>query len=97
MYIGTKMKRILLLLILPTVVFAQRTGSVNGYLHDKATGVPLPYANVMLKDTRFGATSDVHGNYVLNGIPQGNDTQHIGTGYETTPKLHYRQTVCLFD
>jgi len=62
---------LLLAAILPTVLFAQGTGSINGYLHDKATGEPLPYANVMLKNTRFGATSDVHGYYVLNGIPQG--------------------------
>ena len=60
---------LLLVAILPTVLFAQGTGRINGYLHDKATGEPLPYANVMLKNTRFGAISDVHGYYVLNGIP----------------------------
>ena len=60
------MKKIFLLLILPTVLFAQVKVSINGYLHDKATGEPLPFANVMLKNTQIGGASNVHGYYVIN-------------------------------
>jgi len=92
-FIGEKKKMLrvklmlLLLLILPTVLFAQGTGSINGYLHDKATGEPLLYANVMLKNTQFGTASDVHGYYVLNGIPQGKYKLIVSmTGYKHVEK-----------
>ena len=66
-------KAIVLILLmtafLPAFLSAQGTGRINGYLHDKVTGEPLAYARVMLQDTQFAATTDVHGYYVLNGIP----------------------------
>ncbi len=60
-----------LITIFPTLLFAQGTGRINGYLYDKVTGEPLPYANVMLQNTRFAATTDVRGYYVLSGILPG--------------------------
>ena len=82
------MKKVfLLLLILPTVLFAQGTGSIHGYLHDKATGEPLPYAHVMLKDAQLGAISDVHGYYVISGIPEGEYRLMVSMmGYEHVEK-----------
>ena len=62
---------LLLMVFLPAFLSAQGTGRINGYLHDKVTGEPLPYARVILRDTQFAATTDVHGYYVLNGIPPG--------------------------
>ena len=60
--------------LLPTFLFAQETGRINGYLHDSVTGEPLPYSRVTLQDTRFAATTDVRGYYVLSGIPPGTYT-----------------------
>ena len=63
------MNRILFLLIIPVFVFAM--GNINGYLHDSTTGEPLIYANVMLANTNYGTASDVHGYYVIPGVPAG--------------------------
>ena len=63
---------LLLVVFLPPLLFAQGTGRINGYVHDKVTGAPLSYARIILSDTQFGTTSDVHGYYVLSGIPPGN-------------------------
>ena len=77
------MKRVFFLLIVPTLLFGQGKGSINGYLHDKTTGEPLPFANVILKDTPLGTASDVHGYYVLNGLPPGKFTLMVTMmGYE---------------
>jgi hypothetical protein len=81
------MKKLILLSILPTLLFAQAKLNINGYLHDKTTGEPLPFANVMLKDTQLGAASDVHGYYVITGIPQGQYTLLASMmGYEKVEK-----------
>ena len=73
------------LLLLPALVFAQNNGSINGFLHDKETGEPLSYANVMLKDTPMGVASDVHGYFVIRGIPPGQYTLKISVmGYTPT-------------
>ncbi len=60
-----------LMVFYPTFLSAQGTGRINGYLHDKVTGEPVPYARVLLQDTQFAATTDVRGYYVLSGIPPG--------------------------
>ena len=84
-------KAIVLILLmtafLPAFLSAQGTGRINGYLHDKVTGEPLAYARVMLQDTQFAATTDVHGYYVLNGIPPGRYTLIVSmTRYERIEK-----------
>ena len=82
-----------LMVFLPTLLFAQGTGRINGYLHDKVTGEPLLYARVMLQDTQFAATSDVGGYYVLNGIPPGKYTLIVlMTRYEPVEKQLEVQT-----
>lgn len=63
---------LIILAFLPPLLFAQGAGRINGYLHDKVSGSPLPYARIILGDTQFTAVSDVHGYYVLSGIPTGN-------------------------
>jgi len=48
--------------------------SIHGFIRDKASGEPVPYANVMLKGTILGAVSTVDGYYVITGAPVGTDT-----------------------
>lgn len=81
------MKKIILFLILPIFLLGQATGGINGYLRDKSTGEPLIYANVMLKGTNFGTASDVHGYFVINGIPRGEYQLIVSMmGYEEIEK-----------
>jgi hypothetical protein len=64
--------------------------SINGILRDVQTGEPLPYANVLLKGTTLGAASDVHGYYVIIGIPEGEYTIVVSMiGYKTLEKTIY--------
>jgi len=68
----------------------QTTGSttdINGFIRDKESGEPLPYANVYLKDTQLGAATDVHGYYVISGIPTGEYTIVVSfSGFEKIEK-----------
>ena len=76
------------LIIAFSIVSAQETGRVFGYLRAGDTGEPLIYANVVLKGTAFGAASDVHGYFVIINIPPGNYTlKAMMMGYQTMEHL----------
>ena len=69
------MKRFLLICILLVsgVVSAQNTGSVSGKLTDKEfNNEPLAFANVLIKGTTKGTTSDFDGIYSLETIGSRN-------------------------
>ncbi|ARV15435.1 TonB-dependent receptor [Polaribacter sp. SA4-12] len=83
------MKKILFItfLALSQFVVAQDKGTLKGLLTDKETNnEPLPFANVQIKGTSIGTTTDFDGNYVLN-VKTGN---HIVVfsflGYKTIEK-----------
>jgi len=54
--------------------FAQATATIRGTVFDKKTGEPVLYAQVFLKDTKFGVQSDINGFYSLTRIPAGTYT-----------------------
>ena len=54
-------------------VFGQ-TGSVKGTVKDKSTGETMPGANVVVKGTLIGASTDFDGAFTLNGVPAGDIT-----------------------
>lgn len=69
------MVRVLILFCLASMlsfsaVFAQMSGKVT----DKDTKKPMPGVRVSVKDTKFGAQTDVQGNYTIKGVPAGNYT-----------------------
>ncbi len=68
-------KKILLItLFISLIVNAQDKGNVTGLLTDKEYGnAPLPFANVQLKGTTIGTTTDFDGMYTLSLAP-GNYT-----------------------
>ena len=47
---------------------------INGFVRDDATGEPLSYANVFIKDSNIGVASGVDGYYTLTNIPIGERT-----------------------
>lgn len=81
------MRNFILLFILLTTTFsyAQNTGSVVGKLTDKEyNNEPLAFANVLIKDTTKGTTSDFDGLYELADLDAGNYTLIFSfVGYQT--------------
>jgi outer membrane receptor protein involved in Fe transport len=76
MKLYTKMKKILFITLIAFSQFtnAQNTGILKGLLTDKETSnEPLPFANIIIKGTAIGTTSDFDGNYSLK-VPAGNHT-----------------------
>ncbi len=75
---------LLLLLSMPTMLFAQSSGKLSGRVTDGSTGEGLPGANVILQGTNIGATTDLDGNYVIIGVPVGTyAVQSSFVGYAT--------------
>ncbi|EDP72535.1 TonB-dependent receptor [Flavobacteriales bacterium ALC-1] len=81
------MKRLQLLFILfiTATSFAQNTGSIVGKLTDKEyNNEPLPFANILIKGTTTGTTSDIDGLYKFEDLEVGSYTIVFSfVGYET--------------
>ncbi|WP_233897947.1 TonB-dependent receptor [Tenacibaculum piscium] len=78
---------IITLLSLCSFVYAQDKGTVSGTISDKEmNGEALPFANVFIKGTTIGATTDMDGKYSLS-IPSGSQTIVFSfVGYQTVEK-----------
>lgn len=76
---------LLFILLTSTFSFAQNTGSVVGKLTDKEyNDEPLAFANVLIKGTTKGTTSDFDGLYGFENLAAGQYTlQFSFVGYET--------------
>lgn len=69
-------------------VEAQTGGSILGQVVDQATMKPLPGANVVVKDTRYGAPADSNGYFEIKDIPPGTyavEFRHVG--YKTKYRI----------
>ncbi|PKA83160.1 TonB-dependent receptor [Ulvibacter sp. MAR_2010_11] len=75
----------LLLIAFTTLLSAQETGSIVGKLTDKDyNNNPLPFANVLIKGTTIGTTSDDNGLYAIENLAAGVYTVTCSfVGYET--------------
>ena len=59
-------------------------GTISGTVVDENTGRPLTGTNIILVDTRLGASTDRDGNFEILRVPPGNYTLEIGfIGYAT--------------
>jgi outer membrane receptor protein involved in Fe transport len=78
-----KFKLIVTFLLITVLGFAQK-GTITGTLTDKdVNNEPLPFANVVIKGTNIGVTTDETGKYIVN-IEAGTYTiQFSFLGYET--------------
>ncbi len=76
---------LLIILCFSATVMAQQTGSVVGTLTDKDfNNEPLAFANVIIKGTDKGTTSDFDGLYALENLEVGTYTiQYSFVGFET--------------
>lgn len=53
------------------ILWAGTTGKLTGKVVDKNTQEPLPFVSIIVEGTKFGATTDVDGNYVILNLPPG--------------------------
>lgn len=60
----------LVIMLIPTSIFAQEKGNLRGTIKD-STGGTLPGASVSIKGSTLGTASNMDGEYVLQGIPEG--------------------------
>ncbi|MEK6756738.1 MAG: carboxypeptidase-like regulatory domain-containing protein, partial [Bacteroidota bacterium] len=68
-----------------TPLAAQSTGKIAGTLRDKQTGEALVGANIVVKGTTLGASSDENGFYYILRVPPGTfELQFSIVGYRTT-------------
>ena len=72
-------------LLFSTWIFGQQTGAIVGKLTDKElNNEPLAFANVLIKGTTTGTTSDFDGLYEIAGLEPGTYTVVFSyLGYET--------------
>ena len=77
----------IIFLVVVQVVVAKSKGTIKGFLADKETNnEPLPFANIQIKGTTIGTTTDFDGNYLLN-VPAGNHVLVFSfLGYRTIEK-----------
>ena len=59
---------LLLLLLLPSLIFSQIDGTINGYIFDSQSQLPLFGANVVIEGTEKGAISDENGFFEISEI-----------------------------
>ncbi len=78
-----KLNRLLVFLfLLPEVLFSQ--GTIRGFVYDKANGEPMIYANVVIKNTKLGTTTDVNGFFNFSKLQTGTYTLNIlYVGYDS--------------
>ena len=74
-----------ILFTLSLAASAQTTGTIVGKVTDREMNdEPLPFANILIKGTTKGTTSDFDGLFELDGVAEGNYTlQFSFLGYET--------------
>jgi hypothetical protein len=66
----------LIVLLFSISLFAQKT-IVRGNVYDKANGQPIPYANIILRGTAIGATTDGNGFFQIPNAPVGSQTLFV--------------------
>lgn len=73
----------ILFLLFSLITFAQKT-SVSGIVSDKdLKGEPLPFANVSIKGTTLGASTDIDGKYAIEVTPGTHIIVFSFLGYES--------------
>jgi outer membrane receptor protein involved in Fe transport len=72
---------LLILTASQNLLWGGTTGKLTGKIVDAATKEALPFVNILVEGTNFGAATDIDGNYVILNIPPGKYSvraQYIG-------------------
>ena len=78
---------VLICVILTSFATAEQSedmyGSLSGKVIDRSTKQPIPGANVIVKDSRLGAASDINGEFLIENLPAGHYIIEISSvGYK---------------
>jgi len=73
------LKYFLLFLLSPILLFSQATPDqqstiLRGFVTDSTNGEPVIYANVIIKGTKHGASTNTSGYYIIPSVPPGKQT-----------------------
>ena len=89
--ITTRVKYIFLLVFMMMTslyAFAQDDNSIKGFVYEKSNGEPVMFANVFLKGTTLGSTTDINGYFSITRIPDGTYTIMVTSiGYDTITEV----------
>lgn len=78
-------------LLLPLVAAAQDQGRITGKVIDAKTGEGLPGANVTIKGSYYGATSDIDGNVKIEKVNRGTYTLEVSLlGYKVIQFTNFK-------
>jgi hypothetical protein len=92
------LKKALLLCLLTFTVaatFAQKNAIIRGNVYDKNGGQPVPFANVLLRGSTLGATTDLNGFFQISNVKPGNYSLFVSfVGYDS---LEQKVSVALGD
>ena len=78
-----KFKLTLLVILISILGFSQNKGTITGLLSDKeSNNLPLPFANVLIKGTTLGTSTDETGKYTITIAPGEYIIQFSFIGYE---------------
>ena len=81
-------------LLIGQLMVSGTMGKISGKVTDKVTGEPIVGANIVLKDTRMGASTDVNGDYFILNVPPGNYTMVVSMlGYERILSANVEVTI----
>ena len=59
----------LILFLAPAVLRAQYEGKIRGFVSDSLSGEPLAFANVLIEELNYGASTDEKGFFLMTNIP----------------------------
>ncbi len=81
------LKKVLLLCLFAFTVaaaFAQKNAIIRGNVYDKNGGQPVPFANVILRGSTLGATTDLNGFFQISNVKPGNYSLFVSfVGYDS--------------
>lgn len=74
----------LICLLFSLSVFSQKAAILRGNIYDKSNGQPIPYANIILKGTSLGTSTDLNGFFQINNVSVGEQTLFVSfIGYDS--------------
>jgi len=75
-------------LLITQVSLKAQEATVRGFLYEEESGEPAIFANVVLKGTNFGASTDINGYFLISKIPPGDYTLMVTyLGFDTISEL----------